>query len=191
MNQIEHIQKSNNRRIAKNTGMLYIRMIFLMAISLYTSRAILQILGVEDYGVYNVVGCFVALFSIITGSLTSSISRYITVGIGVGDKNNLENIFSTSLKVQLLMSLLILLLTEGVGIWFLTTKMQIPIGRESAALYVLQFTDSEKESLALQMIRGIIKTSKSIKQTAIEMMAKSITSSLGEEKKNALKTLLK
>lgn len=131
---------ANNKRIAKNTLLLYVRTMFTMAISLYTSRVILDTLGVEDYGIYNVVGGFVAMFSVISGSLSNSISRYITYELGHGDWQKLKIIFSTSINIQLFLSLIILLLGETVGIWFLNEKMNIPTERLFAANWVLHLS---------------------------------------------------
>ena len=93
--------QSNNKRIAKNTLLLYMRMMLLMALSLYTSRINLDSLGEVDYGVYNVVGGVVAMFSIISGSVTVAISRYLTYEIGVDNKKRLNTIFCTSINIQL------------------------------------------------------------------------------------------
>ena len=84
----------NNKRIAKNTLLLYVRMLFMMIVSLYTSRVILNALGVEDFGIYNVVGGVVAMFSVISGSLSTAISRFITFELGKGDQCKLNKIFS-------------------------------------------------------------------------------------------------
>ncbi len=127
----------NNRRIAKNTMMLYLRMFLLLGISLYTSRVVLQVLGVEDYGVYNAVGGFVAMFGMLSSTLSGAISRFITVELGKGNKERLRMVFSTSLKVQLLMAVVVAILAEIIGIWFLYNKMQIPDGRYDAAQWVL------------------------------------------------------
>lgn len=127
----------DNKRIAKNTIMLYFRMIVLMAIGLFTSRAILQALGVEDYGINSVIAGFLGMFGIITSSMSNAISRYITVEIGRRNLDRLKKVFSTSISVQLLMGLLIVLAVELFGMWFLNTKMQIPEGREVAAQWCL------------------------------------------------------
>ena len=113
----------NNKRIAKNTFLLYIRMLLLMLISLYTSRIVLNALGVENYGIYNVVGGVVAMFSLLSGSLSSAISRYITFELGNGDTNRLKQIFSTAVNVQLILIIIITILLETVGFWFLNYKM--------------------------------------------------------------------
>lgn len=130
-------QSANNKRIAKNTLLLYIRTFFVMAISLYTSRVLLEALGVENYGIYQVVGGMVAMFSVISSSLTSAISRFITFEIGTGNMERLRKIFSTSVSIQLLLGILIFVLVEAIGMWFMETRMQIPDGRMSAARWVL------------------------------------------------------
>lgn len=131
---------NNNKRIAKNTLLLYFRMLFMMIVSLYTSRVILNALGVEDFGIYNVVGGVVAMFSVISGSLSAAISRFITYELGKGDQSKLNKIFSASVTIQLLLSLIIVVLIESVGVWFLNAKMTIPAERMTAANWVLQFS---------------------------------------------------
>lgn len=106
----------NNKRIAKNTLLLYVRMLFMMIVSLYTSRVILNALGVEDFGIYNVVGGVVAMFSVISGSLSTAISRFITFELGKGDQCKLNKIFSASVTIQMLLSLIIVVLIESVKI---------------------------------------------------------------------------
>ena len=134
------LQSNNNKRIAKNTLLLYFRMLFMMVVSLYTSRVILNALGVEDFGIYNVVGGVVAMFNIISGSLSAAISRFITYELGKGDQSKLNKIFSASVTIQLLLSLIIVVLIESVGVWFLNAKMTIPVERMTAANWVLQFS---------------------------------------------------
>lgn len=130
----------NTKRIAKNTLLLYFRMLFMMIVSLYTSRVILNVLGVEDYGIYNVVGGLVAMFSIISGSLSAAISRFITYELGKEDQSKLNRIFSASITIQLVLSLVIVVLIESIGVWFLNYKMTIPLDRMMAANWVLQFS---------------------------------------------------
>ena len=130
----------NNKRIAKNTLLLYFRMLFMMVVSLYTSRVILNALGVEDFGIYNVVGGVVAMFSVISGSLSAAISRFITYELGKGDQSKLNKIFSASVTIQLLLSLIIVILIESMGVWFMNAKMTIPESRMTAANWVLQFS---------------------------------------------------
>lgn len=130
----------NSKRIAKNTLLLYFRMLFMMAVSLYTSRVVLHTLGVEDFGIYNVVGGVVAMFSVISGSLSSAISRFITYELGKGDKDKLIRIFSSSVTIQLGLGLIILILAEAIGVWFLNAKMTIPTDRMYAANWVFQLS---------------------------------------------------
>ena len=129
---------ANNRRIAKNTLLLYFRMIFMMLVSLYTSRVVLDTLGVEDYGIYNVVGGVVAMFGFINGSMSSATQRYITFALGKDDMENLQKVFNTALQIHVLISILIVLLGETVGLWFMYNQMQIPADRMDAAFWVLQ-----------------------------------------------------
>lgn len=129
---------ANNKRIAKNTLLLYVRTLFIMLITLYTSRVILNTLGVSDYGIYNVVGGVVAMFGFINSSMSSATQRYITFALGKGDMKNLQKVFSTALQIHFLIAILILLLGETVGLWFLYEKMQIPTDRMDAAFWVLQ-----------------------------------------------------
>ncbi len=118
--------------------MLYIRMLFGMLVSLYTSRVVLNTLGVEDYGIYNVVGGVVAMFSMISSSLSSAVSRFLTFSLGKGDKEYLKKIFSTSLLIHLSMGGIILILAESIGLWFLNTHLTIPEHRLYAANWVFQ-----------------------------------------------------
>lgn len=131
---------SNNKRIAKNTLLLYVRMLFIMAVSLYTSRVVLNALGVEDFGIYNVVGGVVAMFSMLSGSLSAAITRFITYELGTGNRENLKKIFSSSVTIQIALALLIVLLSEVIGVWFLNIKMNIPEERMTAANWVFQFS---------------------------------------------------
>ena len=130
----------NNKRIAKNTLLLYFRMLLLMVVSLYTSRVVLNALGVEDFGIYNVVGGVVAMFSVISGSLSAAISRFITFELGRGDSAGLKKTFSAAVTIQLILSLVIVVLIDTVGVWFLNAKMTIPADRLAAANWVLQFS---------------------------------------------------
>ena len=128
----------NTKRIAKNTLMLYVRMLFSMLVSLYTSRVILNALGVEDYGIYNVVGGFVAMFSLISSSLSSASSRFLTFELGKGDMAQLKRVFSTSLLIHIVLAFIVLVLLETIGVWFLNTRMTIPAERLYAANWVFQ-----------------------------------------------------
>lgn len=127
---------SSNKRIAKNAIMLYIRMFFSTIVSLYTSRVVLNTLGVEDFGIYNVVGCFVSMFSLISSSISSSISRFITYEIGTGNIEQLKKIFSTSITILIIISILICVIAEILGLWFLNNKLEIASDRMLAAQWV-------------------------------------------------------
>jgi len=131
---------TDSKRIAKNTLLLYIRMLFLMLISLYTSRVILNALGVNDFGIYNVVGGVVTMFSILSSSLSAAISRFITFELGKNDEEKLKKVFSASVTIQLILSIIIAILIEVVGVWFLNEKMSIPTNRLYAANWVMQFS---------------------------------------------------
>ena len=128
----------NNKRIAKNTLLLYVRTLFVMVVSLYTSRVVLNTLGVSDYGIYNVVGGIVTMFGFINSSMTSATQRYITFALGKGDMSQLQKVFSTALQIHAFISVLIIVLGETVGLWFMYTQMQIPANRMDAAFWVLQ-----------------------------------------------------
>ena len=126
----------NSRRIARNTVLLYFRMFLLMAVGLYTSRVVLHALGVDDYGVYNAVAGVVTLFTILTGSMTAAISRFLTYQLGKAE-NDLKSVFSTAIGIQWILAAVILLLTQSVGLWWLQHKMVIPPDRMNAAYFVL------------------------------------------------------
>lgn len=127
-----------NKRIAKNTMLLYIRMGVMMIISFFTARITLEALGVVDYGINNVVGGLVSMFSLISSSLSSSVSRFITFGLGKGDKKELNTIFSTSVNIHIILAVIVVIAIETIGIWFLNNKMVIPAERLTAAHWVLQ-----------------------------------------------------
>lgn len=111
-----------------------------MLIGLYTSRVVLRELGVDDYGIYNIVGGIVAMFSLVSGSMTTAVSRFITFELGTGNKEKLRSIFSSSVTVQLILSAIIVLLAETVGLWFLNNKMVIPAERMVAANWCYQLS---------------------------------------------------
>lgn len=115
-------------------------MLVLMLIALYTSRVILQALGAEDYGIYNVVGGVVTMFTVLSGALSSSISRYLTFELGSGNKNKLISVFSTSIIIQLGISVVIVFLAETIGLWFLNNKLVIDESRMMAANWCYQFS---------------------------------------------------
>ena len=129
-----------NKTIAKNTLLLYVRMLLLMAVMLYTSRVILNALGAEDFGIYNVVGGLVAMFAIISGSITVAISRFITFELGKGGKGDVGRVFASAVNVQICIAVAILILSETIGLWFLNNKMVFPESRAAATNWVFQLT---------------------------------------------------
>ena len=126
--------------IVKNTAFLYVRMFFTMLVSLFTSRVIINALGVEDYGVYNVVGGFVVMFNVVCTGLASTTQRFITFDLGKGNENELNKTFSSCVIIYTMMSAVIFILAESFGLWFLNTQMTIPQGRENAAQWVFQLS---------------------------------------------------
>lgn len=130
----------NSKRIAKNTVLLYLRTFITMCITLFTSRIVLKALGVADYGLYNVVGGVVAMFSVFTGSLSAAISRFTTFELGKNDVDRLKRVFCTSVNIQLILIGFIFIFVETIGLWFLNNKMNIASDRMVAANWVFQFS---------------------------------------------------
>lgn len=130
----------NSKRIAKNTMWLYLRMFISMLLSLYTSRVILQTLGIENYGIYNIVGGVVGMFSFLNATMSTATSRFLTFELGKGDKEKLNDTFSSSFWVHVIIGVIIVLLLETIGLWFLCNRMVIPEGREMAAHIVFQLS---------------------------------------------------
>lgn len=129
-----------NKRIAKNTIFLYIRMIYGLVISLYTSRVILNALGFTDFGLYNVVGSVTTMFVFLRSAMGNATNRYITVALAKGDLNEQKKVFSSSLIVHSIIAIAIILLCEIAGVWLFNTKMDIPDNRMTACIWVLQFS---------------------------------------------------
>lgn len=134
------IQSQNNKRLAKNTLILYARMLFTVGISFYSTRLILANLGVSDYGVYNVIGGFVSMFYMVTATMTQAVSRFLTFELGRNDPKKLQQTFSTSLNILLLLALLVVLLSETIGLWFVNAKLNIEPDRMTAANWIYQFS---------------------------------------------------
>lgn len=132
------VEESENKRIAKNTAILYVRMLVMMFISFFTSRIMLNALGVDDYGINNVVGGLVSMFSLLSSSLSSSTSRFMTFALGKGNINELKKVFSTSINIHVILALVVVVAIETIGVWFLNNKMNIPADRLYAANWVLQ-----------------------------------------------------
>ena len=131
---------SSNKRIAKNTLFLYFRSIFLILITLYTSRVILQSLGVSDFGIYNVVGGVVAMFSMLSNTMHNATQRFLTFALGKADFSNLKKVFMTSITIHIVLGVMLVVLLEVVGVWFLYNKMSMPVERVDVAFWVLQFS---------------------------------------------------
>lgn len=127
---------STNKTIAKNTIFLYFRMMFTMLVTLYTSRVILNVLGITDYGLYQTVGGVVGMLSFINGALSGGASRFLTFELGTGDKERLKNTFSTTLVIHLGLAIFLFLLCETLGLWLLYNKLVIPAERLSAVVAV-------------------------------------------------------
>lgn len=134
------LNSENNKRIAKNTGMLYIRMLLTMAVTLYTSRIVLNTLGIEDYGIYNVVGGFVFMLGFLNNSMAIATQRFLSFEIGRNDRIQLSRVFSMSINIHFLIAIIILVMAETVGLWFLNTQLTIPTERMVSANWVYQFS---------------------------------------------------
>ena len=130
----------NNKNIAKNTLFLYFRMLLIMLVSLYTSRVILKTLGVEDFGLYNIIGGIIILFSFFNSAVTSATQRFLSFELGRKKLDSFQKIINLSLLTYIALSLIIIFLSETIGLWFLNNKMNIPEVRMNAANWVLQFS---------------------------------------------------
>lgn len=133
-------QTINSNRIAKNTIMLYFRMFFAMIIGLYTSRIVIQALGLSNYGLYSVVGGVVSILIFVNNTLTSGTQRFLNFALGKNDELHLKKTFSTALLLHLIIGIFFVLICETIGLWFLYTKINIPAGRENAAFWVFQLS---------------------------------------------------
>ena len=134
------IQITDNRRVARNTVSLYVRMILILGVTLYTSRIVLDVLGVDDYGIYNVVGGVVTMFAFLSNSMASSTQRYLTYGLGRNDPDRLRTVFSAALHIHLVLGLVLVALLETAGLWFLNEKLVIDPDRMHAARWVFHFS---------------------------------------------------
>jgi len=133
-------EQTNSKTIAKNTLFLYVRMMVTMIVSLYTSRVILQVLGVDDYGIYKAVGGVVGFLGFINSALSTGASRFITFGLGEGNMQKLKNIFSTTLAAHVCLAIVIILVAETAGLWFLQNKMVIAAERMDAAVFTFHIS---------------------------------------------------
>lgn len=133
-------QQSDSRRLAKSTIVLYFRTLVIMLIGLYTSRVLMNALGIDNYGIYNVIGGFVGMFSIITGTLVATTQRYLNVEIGKGEKGDAKKVFGVIFGIHFLLAVVMVILFETVGLWFLNYKLNIPSDRMFAANWVYQLS---------------------------------------------------
>lgn len=133
-------QLANNKRIAKNTLFLYIRLLFAMAVGLYTSRVILNVLGNDDFGLYSVIGSVVVMFYFLNSSMAGATSRFLTFELGRQNHEKLKKVFSVALTVHIAIAVVVVLLGETIGLWYLENKMVIPEGRVVAARWVYQLS---------------------------------------------------
>ena len=131
---------ANNKRIAQNTLLLYLRMLLTIVVGLYTSRVVLNTLGVSDYGVYNVVGGIVAMLSFLNSALTAASQRFIAFELGCEDIDRLKKIFCTSITIHVMLAVIIFIIAETVGLWFVNTHLNIEADRMIAANWVYQFS---------------------------------------------------
>ncbi len=132
------MEQNTTKRIAKNTLMLYFRQILIMIVSLYTVRVVLNTLGAEDYGIYNVVAGVVTMFSFLSNSMATASQRYFSFALGQNDSENLKKFFSMSFTIYCLIAFFVLVLAETVGLWFVTQKLVIPVDRQNAAFWIYQ-----------------------------------------------------
>lgn len=140
MKKMTDFRQTSMKRIAKNTLLLYFRMLVIMLVSLYTSRMVLDALGVEDYGLYNVVGGIVVILSFLNGAMAASTQRFLNFELGRNNENELRKVFSSSVIIHLVVALLVVLLAESIGLFFLNTYMNISSTRLTAANWVYQFS---------------------------------------------------
>lgn len=129
---------SNTTRIAKNTLLLYFRQILIMLVSLYTVRVVLNALGAEDYGIYNVVAGVVTMFGFLSGGMASASQRYFSYDLGKKDDEHLKTTFCVTFQIYLLLAIIVVVLAETVGLWFVNHKLVIPQERMTAANWIFQ-----------------------------------------------------
>lgn len=144
-------KSENNKRLAKNTMVLYMRTIFILLVSLYTSRVVLDVLGIEDYGIYNVIGGFVSMFAVVSQTMIASTQRYLTFELGKKEDNHSQEVYSTSLVIHILLALILFFLFETFGLWFLNSELNIDRSRIEAANWIYQFSIV---TFILQIIRS-------------------------------------
>lgn len=131
---------TNNKRIAKNTLFMYLRMLLTMVVSLYTSRVVLNTLGIEDFGIYNIVGGVVVLFTFINSAMSTGTQRHLSYELGKPGQGNITEVFNACLRIHIWLSIIVFILAETVGVWFLNTQMNFPSNRMEAVNWVYQFS---------------------------------------------------
>ena len=129
---------SGNKRIAKNTLLLYFRMLLTILVGLYTSRVVLNTLGISDYGVYNIVGGVVTMLAFLNSAMVAASQRFISFELGTGDLEKLKTVFCTSVSIHITLAILILIVAETIGLWFVNAYLNIPLDRMEAANWVYQ-----------------------------------------------------
>ena len=132
--------ENSSQRVARNTLFLFLRMILVMGVSLFTSRIVLQTLGVEDFGIYNVVGSVVVFFSFLQAALKNATYRYLAYELGAGNNTNLCKVYTMAINSHIILAVILLILLEGGGVWFLNAKLNIPPSRMVAANWTYQFS---------------------------------------------------
>ena len=131
---------SGNKRIFTNTIFLYLRLIFVLVVSLYTTRVVLNVLGVVDYGIYNVVAGFVSMFGFLNTSMVNSIQRFYNFEKGKGNIDDVTAVYNMSIRIQSIIGLITLILLELIGVWYINYMMVLPSERLYAANWVFQFS---------------------------------------------------
>lgn len=145
------MSSTDNKRIAKNTLFLYVRMLVVLAISLYTTRVVLNVLGIVDYGIYNIVCGFVSMFAFLNNSLANGVQRFYSYKKGKGSVSELSDVYSASLAILLIVSLIVMVLLETFGVWYINNKMVIPSERTHAAFWIFQFSVTSMLFVILQV----------------------------------------
>ena len=142
---------SNNTRIAKNTIFLFLRMVFVLFVSLYTTRVVLNTLGIIDYGIYNVVAGFVSMFAFLNSSMNNTTQRFYNFVRGTDNKDEQCKIYNTALRIQIVLAIILFIILESLGLWYIYSKMVIPSGRLDAAVWVFHSSTLSLVFLVLQI----------------------------------------
>ena len=130
----------SNQVIARNTIFLSLRMLFMLCVSLYTTRVVLRVLGVEDYGIYNVVCGFVSMFAFLNTTMANGIQRFYNAELGKGLSGSINKVYSASLLIQLILLIFIFFITETFGIWYIDNKLNVPLDRHNIVNIIFQLS---------------------------------------------------